>query len=81
MYERHRGTGMGCRQIGSVLLLVVLAAVPALAANGTISGTVKDASGKGLGGALVVAYDATNNLYRAAAGDDGTYTISVAPGT
>jgi hypothetical protein len=81
MYERHRGTGMGCRQIGSVLLLVVLAAVPALAANGTISGTVKDASGKALGGALVVAYDANNNLYRVAAGDDGTYTISVPPGT
>jgi hypothetical protein len=81
MYQRHRCAGRVCRQIASTLLFSALAVVPGMAANGTLSGTVKDASGKALGGALVVAYDATNNLYRAAAGDDGAYTISVAPGT
>jgi hypothetical protein len=81
MDQRHRRTGTACRLIGSVFLLAALSTVLAVAANGTISGTVKDASGKALGGALVVAHDANNNLYRAAAGDDGAYSIEVAPGT
>jgi Carboxypeptidase regulatory-like domain len=81
MHQRHRCAGTVYRQIANALLFATLTAVPALAANGTISGTVKDASGKALAGALVVAYDASNNLYRAAAGDNGAYSLSVAPGT
>jgi Carboxypeptidase regulatory-like domain len=81
MNERHRRAGRVCRLIGSTFLLAAMSSLLAVAADGTISGTVKDASGKALGGALVVAYDASNNLYRTAAEDNGTYSVSVPPGT
>jgi hypothetical protein len=81
MYRKCTLAGAVCRQIAGALLVAALSAVPALAANGTIAGTVKDASGAALGGAFVVAYDASNNTYRATAGDDGTYSIEVPPGT
>jgi hypothetical protein len=81
MYQRRILAGAFGRQIAGALLLAALTVAPALAANGTITGTVKDASGTALKGAFVVAYDANNNTYRATAGDDGTYSIGVPPGT
>jgi Carboxypeptidase regulatory-like domain/Carbohydrate family 9 binding domain-like len=69
------------RQAAGALLFALLAAGPALAGNGTITGTVKDAGGAALAGAFVTAYDANNNIYPVTAGDDGTYSIEAPAGT
>jgi Carboxypeptidase regulatory-like domain len=70
-----------CRQAAGALLVALLTAGPALAGNGTITGTVKDAGGAALAGAFVTAYDANNNIYPVTAGDDGTYSIEAPAGT
>jgi hypothetical protein len=67
--------------LASALFLALLTAGAALAANGTINGTVKDTAGAALSGAWVSAYDASNLTYNATAGDDGTYSIEAPAGT
>jgi hypothetical protein len=69
------------RQTASTLLLALLAACPALAANGTLKGTVKDAAGAVLPQAWVTVSDASNHIYNAMTEDDGTYSIDAPAGT
>src|SRR5262245_28567469 len=69
------------RRAAGAFLLASLITSSALAANGTINGTVKDAAGAALSGAWVSAYDANNLTYNTMAGDDGTYSIEAPAGT
>jgi iron complex outermembrane receptor protein len=75
MFQVHRRTW-------SLVLPFVLYALPALAQpTGTISGTVRDASGAGVPGATLTATNqATSATLTAVSSADGGYSVHVAPG-
>jgi len=66
------------RNLLSTLMLLVLAAVPALAQDGTVTGTVThEDSGQPFSGAVVLLVETAQE---ATTGSDGSYTFQVPPG-